>query len=301
MPSSQYSSYETLYAEGSRHAQLDSGDVHPRRFATWRLQPLGTSATDKSIIPTYATYFYDTWHVKPSFTLTYGLGWNLEMPPYELNGNQVALVDSNNQPIDVRTSSRSAKRRRLQGSLIHPTIGYTLVRNVGRVSSTPTTPTTVNSARAPPSPGIRSYNDGILGKIFGNGKTVIRGGYGRIFGRLNGVDLVLVPLLGPGLLQGVTCLNPQSNGQCAGSGVNDPTNAFRIGTDGLKAPLAAALRTLAQPFYPGVGTNPETVDPRCARSALQARPHRQLHAHHSARDQPAHEPRSGLHRQDHPQ
>ena len=54
--------------------------------------------------------------------------------------------------------------------------------------------------------GIRASTDGILGKLFGNGKTVIRGGYGRIFGRLNGVDLVLVPLLGPGLLQGVTCV-----------------------------------------------------------------------------------------------
>ena len=32
--------------------------------------------------------------MKPSFTLTYGLGWNLEMPPYELSGKQVALVDA---------------------------------------------------------------------------------------------------------------------------------------------------------------------------------------------------------------
>ncbi len=73
----------------------------------------------------------------------------------------------------------------------------------------------------------------MLGKLFGNGKTVLRGGYGRIFGRLNGVDLVLVPLLGPGLLQGVTCVNPLINGTCAGSGVATPANAFRIGTDGL--------------------------------------------------------------------
>ena len=35
--------------------------------------------------------------------------------------------------------------------------------------------------------------------------TVVRGGYGRIYGRLNGVDLVLVPLLGVGLIQPVQC------------------------------------------------------------------------------------------------
>src|SRR5947207_8030113 len=33
--------------------------------------------------------------------------------------------------------------------------------------------------------------------------VVIRAGYNRIFGRLNGVDLVLVPLLGTGLMQPV--------------------------------------------------------------------------------------------------
>ena len=55
-------------------------------------------------------------------------------------------------------------------------------------------------------------------KIFGSNNTVIRGGYGRIYGRLNGVDLMLVPLLGPGLLQAVACVGPTSNGQCGGTG-----------------------------------------------------------------------------------
>ena len=55
----------------------------------------------------------------------------------------------------------------------------------------------------------------MLGKVFGSGKTVVRGGYSRICGRLNGVDLVLVPLLGPGLLQGVTCVNPLMQGPAA--------------------------------------------------------------------------------------
>ncbi len=98
-----------------------------------------------------------------------------------------------------------------------------------------------------------------MGKLFGSGKTVVRGGYSRIFGRLNGVDLVLVPLLGPGLLQGVTCVNPLMNGTCGGSGNATPANAFRIGTDGLTAPLAAPSPSLGQPFYPG-GANPESVD-----------------------------------------
>ena len=36
-----------------------------------------------------------------------------------------------------------------------------------------------------------------LAKIFGDGATVIRGGYGRIYGRINGDVQVLNPLLQP--------------------------------------------------------------------------------------------------------
>ena len=43
-----------------------------------------------------------------------------------------------------------------------------------------------------------------------------------------------------------------SSGQCLGAGNVDPTNAFRIGADGLSAPLPVPSQTLAQPYYPGV-------------------------------------------------
>ena len=122
------------------------------------------------------------------------------------------------------------------------------------------------------------YSDGILGKVLGNGKTVLRGGYSRICGRLNGVDLVLVPLLGPGLLQGVTCVNPLINGTCGDSGVANPATAFRIGTDGLVAPLASpGAPSLPQPFYPG-GSESGIRRLRIAGPELQSGSHRQLHA-----------------------
>jgi len=92
--------------------------------------------------------------------------------------------------------------------------------------------------------------DGFIGrKIFGGKSTVIRGGYGRIYGRLNGVDLVLVPLLGTGLIQPVQCFNPTIGGAC---GTGTASTAFRMGKDGLTAPIAAASPTLPQPDYPGL-------------------------------------------------
>jgi hypothetical protein len=260
VPSSSYSTYETLYSEVL--GMLSSTQVmYTRSVPGLNLLPIGTPATDKDIIPFYNTYFYDTWHMKPTFTLTYGLGWNLEMPPYELNGSQVALVDSNNQPISTQDFIAQRQAAALQGGSYTPNLGFTLVRGVGSGLKYPYNPYYGEFSPHASFAWNPRYNDGMLGKILGNGKTVIRGGYGRIFGRLNGVDLVLVPLLGPGLLQGVTCVNPLMNGSCAGSGVATPANAFRIGSDGLTAPLSAASPTLSQPFYPGVGANPETADP----------------------------------------
>jgi len=46
-------------------------------------------------------------------------------------------------------------------------------------------------------------SDSLSGKIFGHDSTVVRGGYGRQYGRTNGVVQVLVPLLGLGLEQPV--------------------------------------------------------------------------------------------------
>ncbi len=67
--------------------------------------------------------------------------------------------------------------------------------------------------------------DCISGKLFGHDGTVIRGGYARAYGRTNGVDQVLVPLLGVGLEQPVACnsnlasAGSPGNWACGGSGV----------------------------------------------------------------------------------
>jgi hypothetical protein len=260
VPSSQYSNYETYYAYVL--GMLSSTQVmYTRSVPGLNLEAIGTPATDKSIIPTYSVYFNDTWHMKPTFTLTYGLSYNLEMPPYELNGSQVEMVDTDGQPINTAAFIAQRQSAALAGSSYTPTVGFELVRGVGAGLKYPYNPYYGEFAPRASFAWNPHYSDGLLGKLFGNGKTVVRGGYGRIFGRLNGVDLVLVPLLGPGLLQGVVCTNPLMNGSCAGSGNALPSNAFRIGTDGMTAPLAAASPTISQPFYPGVGSNPETSDP----------------------------------------
>jgi len=218
-----------------------------------------TPAFDQATIPFYNVYFSDTWHLKPTFTLTYGLGWTLEMPPVEKDGKQIELVDDANQLVDLQTYLHNRQKAALIGQVYNPVVGFTLVGNSENGRKYPYDPFYGSfSPRLAAAWNPRFDSGSMMGKIFGHEDTVVRGGYSRIYGRLNGVDLVLSPLLGTGLIQPVQCLNPLMDGvTCAGSGNSDPTNAFRVGPtsaglDGLVAPIPPALPTLPQPLYPGI-------------------------------------------------
>jgi hypothetical protein len=265
VPSGQASNYANLYSEVL--GLVNQPQVaYTRSGANLTLNPVGSSAYDQSIIPTYNTYVSDTWHIKPTLTLIYGLGYTLEMPPYEINGKQVSLVDSSGQAINAADYLAAKQSAALKGQSYDPVVGYATVRNVGAGLKYPYNPVYNEFSPRLAVAWNPSVDSGIMGKIVGHGKTVVRGGYGRIYGRLNGVNLVLVPLLGVGLIQAVTCLGPSRTGQCTGNGNVDPSNVFRIGTDGLSAPLPAASATLTQPFYPGVSGatagDVDTLDPK---------------------------------------
>jgi hypothetical protein len=226
------------------------------------LNPPLTPAFDQSTIPYYNTYFSDTWHMKPTFTLTYGLGWTLEMPPVEKNGKQVELVDQNDEPISATDYLATRKRQALLGQVYNPEVGFALVGNTANGLKYPYDPFYGEfSPRVAVAWNPHFESDTMMGKVFGHEDTVIRGGYGRVYGRLNGVDLVLVPLLGTGLIQPVQNFVPASPtggggasnafGNCGVAGAN-LCNTFRIGTDGLTAPIPTPSQTLVQPDFPGI-------------------------------------------------
>jgi hypothetical protein len=228
--------------------------AYTRSGPTLALNPPLTHAFDKSTIPFYNTYFADTWHMKPSFTLTYGMGWTLEMPPTEASGKQTVLVDASDTPVKTLDYLAQRKNAALQGEVYRPELGFALVGNVGAGRKYPYDPFYGSFSPRIAAAWNPSFDgDGVLSKIFGHGDTVIRGGYGRIYGRLNGVDLVLVPLLGVGLIQPVQCSQALASGQCgpANPTLSGANQAFRIGVDGDTAPLAAPSATLPQPVYPG--------------------------------------------------
>jgi carboxypeptidase family protein len=258
LASSQATNFEQYYSEVLGIVG-QSQVMYTRAGPNLTLQPPGGFGFDQSIIPTYDLFVSDTWHMKPTFTLTYGLAYTIAMPPYEINGKQVQMVDDAGNPINISNFLADRQTAALSGQAYAPEIGFETVKNIGGGEKYPYNPfykafsPRVSAAWNP------RFNGGFMGKIFGESNTVIRGGYARIYGRTNGVDLVLVPLLGPGILQAVSCL-PAANGTCATAGTLTPTTAFRIGTDGNAAPLPAVSTNFPQPYFPGVNGNAQAAD-----------------------------------------
>lgn len=238
----------------------DTQQAFTRTGNNLTLNPPLTPAFDKSTILYYNLYLNDTWKMKPSLTVTYGLGWTLEMPPTEETGKQVLLVDGSGNAIDAETYLKNREAAALGGQVYNPEIGFALVPNVAGHRKYPFDPFYHGF-----SPRLAMAWNPDLGPGLGGKSTVFRGGYGRIYGRNNGVNLVLGPLLAPGLIQAVGCsaVSNANGGTCLASGTLNATNAFRIGTDGNTAPLFPAgqgpSQTLPQPFYPGINGNAEAL------------------------------------------
>jgi hypothetical protein len=166
-------------------------------------------------------------------------------------------VDSSGQQLDTEAYLKQRETAALAGQVYNPTVGFALVGNTGAGQKYPYQPYYGSFSPRVAAAWNPNFTDGFMGKLFGGNKSVIRGGYSRVYGRLNGVDLVLVPLLGTGLIQAVQCRQnfmPASPGATPLCGPTNPTvaNAFRVGADGNNAPIPPASPTLPQPTFPGV-------------------------------------------------
>ncbi|HEV2697929.1 MAG TPA: carboxypeptidase-like regulatory domain-containing protein [Terriglobales bacterium] len=244
-----------------------SSVVATRSGANLSLNPLGTPARSFVWVNTPGVYFTDTWRVKPSLTVSYGLNWQVQLPPHDLHGSQDVLVDANNNPITYDNFRANAVAAANDGQIYAPVVGFSPVGAVGKGSKYAFRPfygqfgPRVSVAWNP------TFNGGFLSTFFGHDSTVIRAGYSRVFGRDLGINIVSTPVLGYGFLQPDSCI-PSSPGStlsdgsaapaCASVRQLDPTNAFRIGTnaDGTTVPFGALQPTLPSPVQPGVGVNP---------------------------------------------
>jgi len=152
IPSAQASRYRNLATSALGLVGLTQV-MYTRGGTDLHLLPLGTFGVEQSTIKTYNLYASDTWKLRPSITLTYGMGYTYETPPVEKNGNQVAFVYADGSL--VHTADYLAKRQAaaLAGQVYNPTIGFETTRSLNL--KYPYTPSGRVSARESRWRGIR--------------------------------------------------------------------------------------------------------------------------------------------------
>ena len=238
---------------------VDNVNVLAVRNGSLAPQPFGTPLIANTNQQAYDFYAQDTWRIKPTLTLTYALGYGWQTPPTEAHGQQTFEInDATGQILTAAGYIQAKQQAAVNGQIFNPTIGYLPIRNSGRSNIW-------NTDYGDIAPRLSvawnpSYKDGLFGRVFGQGKTVIRAGFGIYYDRINNVQSVEIPQLGVGFAQTLVLSAPACNlnGASAGPGCNAAAGAanigasgFRVGVDGnLPVPTVPAV---SSPIVPALG------------------------------------------------
>ncbi len=222
--------------------------------------PVGTPLQQHTIVDSDSLYVSDTWRLKPSLTLTLGVNWDVQLPPYEATGEQTMVVDdSTGKVIDFDNYIATRQTQALAGQIFNPQLDYVPIKQTGR--KYPYDPDWTNFSPRVAFAWNPSFSNGLLGNLFGNRKSVLRGGFARVYDRINGVGIVMIPALGVGFGNNLRCAGPQVNAGVVSCGTSTPSNAFRIGTDGTTVPIPSlASIPSGSPLIPGTNSPFETLD-----------------------------------------
>lgn len=261
LPASELASYNAL-ATDVMGLVADSSVVATRTGSNLTVNPLGTPVRSQVSDQTWSIFFNDTWKIKPNLTLTYGLDYQVQMPPTDANGVQDIMVNAaTNTPLTVTSYLAAREAAANSGSVYEPTIGFSPIGDVKGLGY-PYKPFWGGIAPRVAIAWSPNTTGGWLEKLFGDKSTVIRAGYGRFYSRNLGIDLVSTPVLGDGFLQPVGCANPTTAGVCTTTGSTTPLTGFRVGVDGANPPVGTISQTLTAPVTPGFNGVPsaELVD-----------------------------------------
>ncbi len=231
--------------------------------------PLLTNINSNTTDAAYDFYVQDTWRTTRTLTLTYGLAYGWQTPPHEANGLQSLLAnnDNSNSIIEANDYISAKESAAQQGNVYNPTLSFVPINQSGRSGLYNTDwgnwAPRVSAAWNP------SYSDGLLGRMLGQGKTVVRGGFGVAYDRTNIVTNVLSSLLGVGFSD-VFETSPLCNASTPGAGcpanptagTNPGLNAFRVGQDGtIPLPTVTALTSPIVPTQFNAFASPAAGEP----------------------------------------
>lgn len=227
--------YLRLYA--GMTGMIDNVSVLATRDGNFKPLPFGDlliSDTFRLWAPEF--YVQDVWKVTPNLTITAGLNYGWQNPPRERLGRYTIqqLRDGTDASSDDFFERRQAGA--LGGTLFNPDFQFAPVNSVKRDVFNIDWNNFAPRVAAAWNP---SGKGGLLGKMFGERKTVIRGGYSLVFDRQNTVQSVIIPSLGVAFAQTLNVTTPLCNStgaggsNCAPNSANTAASNFRIGVDGV--------------------------------------------------------------------
>lgn len=220
------------------------GSLNPLSFGT----PITTDATHNA----YEFYFQDSWQVKPSFALTLGISYGWQGPPQDSLGRTTRMVNTETgEPLTYGNYVEPRRQAALRGEIYNPQIAF---QQTGSSGGDLFKTDWNNLAPRVAAAWNPSVNGGFLRKLLGDRKTVLRGGFGVLYDRINTSESVILPALGAGFSQTLNLRAPVCNStgvggpSCSPSGAA-PASVFRVGVDGT-IPLPAQPK-VSFPFIPG--------------------------------------------------
>ncbi|MEP7338225.1 MAG: carboxypeptidase-like regulatory domain-containing protein, partial [Acidobacteriota bacterium] len=240
------------YYTGILTGELCKMPVLVTRDANLNLQPFGTGFSTRSTFREWAFFFSDSWKWKPSLTLTYGLTYGWGEPPVEDSGKQTVLAfKDTGKLVNYRQYFRDKLIAAEAGKVYNPDLAYVPLRQAGRNRAYNTDHTNFSPRLSVAwNPALKK---GWPGWLFGNQKTVMRGGYSLVYDRTNTTQTIALPPLGVGFTQTFTLGFPR----------NAEGRAFRIGNDG-PIPFPKVPAQLIPPIVPNKPFSESfsfTVDP----------------------------------------
>jgi hypothetical protein len=247
LTSSQTSTWDSLYA--SVLGLMNDDNTLLVRNSQLQAQPFGTFI-DMNALSYYAAWYgQDTWRIRPTLTLTYGLSYSFQTPQNFANRQETMLINtSTGQPISGSQYLQAKLAAAEQGQIYNPPIGFEPVTQLGRSG-----PYNTDFGDVAPRVALAWSPQG---KLFGGNKTVFRGGFGVFYNRLSGEDSVVSAGLNAGfsstITTGLTMCNATGAGGpgCQASATSNPAQSvFRLGVDG-SIPIPTYPATITTPYIP---------------------------------------------------
>jgi hypothetical protein len=254
------SRFTSLYAASL--GLVDNVSVLAMRDTSLQPLPLGTPQDLETKADAFEFYINDSWRPTSTLTLNIGLNYQFKLAPKEKLDRYAFLIDAGSG--EVFNSENYIERARaaaLAGQAYNPTLAFQPVVNAGESQYYEVDWSNLGPRLAatwnPP------FEQGWLGKVFPNDRSVLRGGYGLVFDRTNSVQHIFA--LGMGYGENLSVLGPRCdvNGTpgpgCNPAGVQ-PAAGYRVGIDG---PVPTPPHpTVTAPIVPSSLTVTAYADPK---------------------------------------